>query len=87
MVLAAAQAASQGFCLLADWAASLAGGQQQQEWLQQLLQLKQQVRATEVLAVCCTRLASTSAVGMHVFSKQASSGLTGADVTPTFYPL
>jgi hypothetical protein len=43
-VLAAAEAASQGFCLLADWAASLAGGQQQQEWLQQLLQLRQQVR-------------------------------------------
>lgn len=42
-VLAAAQAASQGFCLLADWAAALAGGPQQQQWLQQLQQLRRQV--------------------------------------------
>jgi hypothetical protein len=51
----AVQVASQGFCLLADWAVSLAGGQQeQQEWMQQLLQFKQQVRACKQLsfAVC-----------------------------------
>jgi hypothetical protein len=60
-MLAAAQAASQGFCLLADWAASLAGGrQQQQEWLQQLLQLKQQV------SVCgITHLLSALSDGLH----------------------
>lgn len=54
-VIATAQAACQGFCLLVDWASGL-HGEQRPPWLQQLQQLKQQVRRSS--AVRCAASAA-----------------------------